>query len=160
MRLGTILICLGFLSTAFAEEQVPQRSGPYLGVQPGMRDAAPNTELRGPSMNDNSLTWVGFDMTAPGGRVFLQTIDPAEYQVIPTSEDIVIIKLKNCGLNWKNDGHHLDTSWFAESTVKSVQARPAKNGSDLIVRIKLKKNGVYDLRQEGSYLYIEFVKRN
>ena len=158
MRIAFILISLSLVTIAFAEPTVPQRSGPYLGVQPGMRDVAPNTKIRGATKQDNALTWVGFDMTAPGGRVFLQTTSPVKYQVLPTNEDQVIIQLQDCELNWKNDGHHLDTSWFAASAVKTIQAKPKKNSNVVEVRIQLKKNGAYDLRQEGSYLFIDFVK--
>ena len=66
MRIALILICLSLVTIAFAEPTVPQRSGPYLGVQPGMRDVAPNTKSRGATKQDNALTWVGFDMTRIG----------------------------------------------------------------------------------------------
>ena len=158
MRIGFVSVSLSLVTVAFAEPTVPQRSGPYLGVQPGMRDVAPNTKLRGANKQDNALTWVGFDMTAPGGRVFLQTSSPAKYQVLPTAEDEVVIQIKNCALNWKNDGHHLDTSWFAASAVKHIQAKPKKGLRLVEIRIKLKKDGAYDLRQEGSYLFVDFVK--
>lgn len=158
MRVGFILLCLSLSTVALAEPTVQQRSGPYLGVQPGMRDVAPNTNLRTTPSEDNALTWVGFDMTAPGGRVFLQTSAPAQYQVLPTADNEVVLELKNCELNWKNDGHHLDTSWFASSAVKTVQAKPRKGDATVVVRIKLKRSGAYDLRQEGAYIFIDFMK--
>ena len=126
MRIAFVLVSLSLVTMAFAEPTVPQRSGPYLGVQPGMRDVAPNTKLRGANKRDNALTWVGFDMTAPGGRVFLQTSSPAKYQVLPTAEDEVVIQIKNCALNWKNDGHHLDTAGSQQaplSTFRQTQKR-------------------------------------
>ncbi len=158
MRFAALMIILTFISAAMAQQKVPVRTGPYLGIQPGLRDIAPNTELRGSTDSDNALTWVGFDMSSPGGRVFIQTGQTSQYEVIPTEDDEVLIELKNCTLNWKNDGHHLDTSWFPTS-VKQVQAK-AKGKSDVLIRIQLKGSGNYDLRQEGNYIFVDFVKQS
>ena len=153
-----IMFALISLSIATAEPKVPARTGPYLGIQPGLRDVAPNTELRGTSESTNALTWVGFDMSSPGGRVFIQTAQTSQYEVLPTADDEVIIELKNCALNWKNDGHHLDTSWFP-TAVKQVQAK-AKGKASVLIRIQLKASGNYDLRQEGNYIFVDFVKQS
>ena len=156
MRTTSFFMILCFMGSAFAQSEAPARTGPYLGVQPGLRDAAPNTLLREQSDAGNALTWLGFEMSAPGGRVFIQTASPAKYQVLPTEESQVLIEIKDCVLNWKNDGHHLDTSWFP-STVKQVQAKLV--GKDkVLVKITLKRNGTYDLRQEGAYLFVDFVR--
>ena len=156
MRITSFLFVLLLMGTAFAQPQSSVRTGPYLGVQPGLRDTAPNTQLREQNDAGNALTWLGFDMSAPGGRVFIQTASPAAYQVLPTEETEVLIELKDCVLNWKNDGHHLDTSWFP-SAVKRVHAKPSGKNK-VLVRITLKRNGTYDLRQEGAYLFVDFVR--
>ncbi len=158
MRFTAFMIIFAFISIATAQPKVPARTGPYLGIQPGLRDVAPNTKLRGSTEATNALTWVGFDMSSPGGRVFIQTAQTSRYEVLPTEDTEVIIELENCTLNWKNDGHHLDTSWFP-STVKHVQAK-AKGKSGVQIRIQLKSSGNYDLRQEGNYIFVDFVKQS
>jgi hypothetical protein len=158
MRLIGFMIISAFFSVAMAQPKVPARTGPYLGIQPGLRDVAPNTELRIKERSGNALTWIGFDMSSPGGRVFIQTAETGQYEVIPTEDNEVLIKLKHCTLNWKNDGHHLDTSWFP-TAVKHVQAK-AQGKSGVLIRIQLKSSGNYDLRQEGNYIFVDFVKQS
>lgn len=156
MRFSTFVLVSTFAIGAMAQTKVPPRTGPYLGVQPGLRDVAPNTDLRPRDASENALTWVGFDMSSPGGRVFIQTAQTSKYEVLPTEDNEVVIQLKGCKLNWKNDGHHLDTSWFP-TNVKHVQAK-SDGTSDVRVRIKLKQGGNYDLRQEGAYIFVDFIK--
>lgn len=158
MRFTAFMIIFAFISIAMAQPKVPARTGPYLGIQPGLRDVAPNTKLRSTTEAENALTWIGFDMSSPGGRVFIQTAQTSQYEVMPTEDNEVVIELKNCALNWKNDGHHLDTSWFP-SAVKHVQAK-ALGKSGVLIRIQLKGSGNYDLRQEGNYIFVDFVKQS
>ena len=158
MRLIGFIVISAFFSVAMAQPKVPARTGPYLGVQPGLRDVAPNTELRAKRDSDNAVTWIGFDMSSPGGRVFIQTAQTAQYEVVPTEDNEVIITLENCTLNWKNDGHHLDTCWFP-TVVKQVQAK-VHGKSGVRIRVQLKSSGNYDLRQEGNYIFVDFVKQS
>ena len=157
MKVFLILVCM--VSIAYASPTASPRSGPYLGVQPGTRDEAPNTNLKEVPTTTNDVTWVGFDMRAPGGRVFIQTNQPAKYQVLPTVPTRVKLEIQESALNWKNDGHHLDTRFFP-AVVNSVKATPSDSGTSVTVEIKLKHAAAYDLRQEGNYLFIDFVRGN
>ena len=131
----------------------PTRSGPYLGVQPGLNDVAPgkeNVKARGAL---RVVTWVGFQMQGPGGRVFIQTTEPAVYSIVASDPNEVVLEFPDTRVQSSNDARPLDTSWFP-SAVTSVEARTAKGLAQVVVR--LREVVGYDLRQEGSYLYLDF----
>jgi hypothetical protein len=141
-----------------ADETAPRenprlRTGPYLGVQPGLKDIAPgkvDVKSRGAL---RVLTWVGFQMQGAGGRVFLQTTEPAIYNIVASDPGEVVLELTDTRIQSSNDTRRLDTSWFPTAVV-SVDARSQKN----LVRVtgKLREVVGYDLRQEGNYLFLDF----
>lgn len=135
------------------ESKVAERNGPYLGIQPGVRDAAPgkvDVKSRGAV---RVVTWVGFQMQGPGGRVFLQTTEPAVYNLIPSAADEVVLELTDTRLQSFNDGRKLETGYFP-TAVAWVDADQLK--STLRLTVKLREIVGYDLRQEGNYLILDF----
>lgn len=129
------------------------RSGPYLGVQPGLKDVAPgkeNVKARGAL---RVLTWVGFQMQGPGGRVFIQTSEPAVYSIVASDPNEVVLEFPDTRVQSSNDARALDTTWFP-TAVASVEARAAKGLARVVVRLRDVVG--YDLRQEGNYLYLDF----
>lgn len=135
------------------ESKVAERNGPYLGIQPGVRDAAPgkvDVKSRGAV---RVVTWVGFQMQGPGGRVFLQTTEPAVYNLVPSAADEVVLELTDTRLQSVNDGRKLETGYFP-TAVAWVDADQLK--STLRLTVKLREVVGYDLRQEGNYLILDF----
>jgi len=129
------------------------RSGPYLGVQPGLKDVAPgkeNIKARGAL---RVLTWVGFQMQGSGGRVFIQTSEPAVYSIVASDPTEVVLEFPETRVQSPNDARALDTSYFPTAIV-SIEARAAKGLARVVVR--LREVVGYDLRQEGNYLYLDF----
>ncbi len=131
-----------------------KRSGPYLGVQPGMKDLAPGKSAVKSKGAIRFVTWVGFQMAGQGGRVFIQSTEPPEYTIVPGEPDEVVLELQNSRLHSSNDGRPLDTGWFP-TAVRSVDAQRLK-GNKVRVRIALREIVGYDLRQEGNYLFLDF----
>ena len=158
MRLLTLMFAVLIAAPLHAERpsdkiQVP-RTGPYLGVQPGMVDRAPGkTKLRSRGAI-KLVSWVGFQMTTPGGRVFIQSTESPQYDIVPSAADEVVIELINSRLHSRNESRPLDTTYFP-TVVESVTAKQ-RRGNKTRVTIKLREGVGYDLRQEGNYLFLDF----
>lgn len=147
------LMAVPATSQAAEPGQAEARNGPYLGVQPGLRDTAPgkvDVKSRGAV---RVATWVGFQMQGGGGRVFVQTTEPAVYNLVPAAADEVVIELTDTRLQSQNDGRRLETTYFP-TAVAWVDAEQKK--SMVTVTIKLREIVGYDLRQEGNYLILDF----
>jgi len=136
------------------ETTVLKRSGPYLGVQPGMKDLAPGKTKVKSRGAIRYVTWVGFQMAGQGGRVFIQSTEPPAYTIVPGAPEEGILEMTNSRLHSKNDGRPLDTGWFP-TAVREVDAKQLK-GNRVQVRIALREIVGYDLRQEGNYLFLDF----
>ena len=130
------------------------RKGPYLGVQPGTQDVAPNTRDARSKGAIRRITWVGFQMRGQGGRVFIQSTEPAAYDIAQSSPNQIIVNLPNSRLNTKNDRRPLNTGWFP-TAVSSVHATQGKNNVTQVT-IELREIVGYDLRQEGNYIFLDF----
>lgn len=130
------------------------RTGPYLGVQPGMKDLAPGKATVRSKGAIRVVTWVGFQMAGQGGRVFIQSTEPPEYTLVPGEPNQVILELVDTRLHSVNDGRPLDTGWFP-TAVARVDARQLK-GNRVRITIDLREVVGYDLRQESNYLFLDF----
>ncbi|MEE2787975.1 MAG: AMIN domain-containing protein [Myxococcota bacterium] len=154
-----LVLPLCFISTV-AWSQSPDaganlgRKGPYLGVQPGTQDVAPNTKDARSKGAIRRVTWVGFQMRGQGGRVFIQSTEPAAYDIAPSPPNQIIVNLPNSRLNTRNDRRPLDTGWFP-TAVSSVRAVQRKNNVTEVT-ISLRQVVGYDLRQEGNYIFLDF----
>ena len=158
MRFTLIFSSLILATSAWAQSPTEAtdvtRVGPYLGVQPGAQDQAPGKyQLRSKGALQ-TVTWVGFQMAGQGGRVFVQTTEPALYEIVPGDPNEVVLELRNARIHSKNDTRLLETGWFP-TAVTSVKANQ-KKGSVVRVTIKLREIVGYDLRQEGNYVFLDF----
>jgi len=157
MRLLPFIVCCAVASTAFGQTQSESqilRTGPYLGVQPGANDSAPGKADARSQGAIRQVTWVGFQMAGPGGRVFIQSTESPQYDVVASDALQVVVELKNSRLHTRNESRPLDTTFFP-TAVQSVTAKQLK-GSIVRVTIQLSESIGYDLRQEGQYLFLDF----
>ncbi len=135
------------------QKAAAERTGPYLGVQPGVKDSAPgkaDVRARGAL---RLMTWVGFQMQGVGGRVFVQTTEPAVYSLVPSLADEIVLEFTDTRLQSGNDARALETGFFP-TAVMSVKASQARNITRVV--IKLREVVGYDLRQDGNYLMLDF----
>ena len=88
-------------------------------------------------------------MKGPGGRVFIQSTESPQYDVIASDALEVVLELKKSRLHTK-EGRPLDTTFFP-TAVQKVTAKQLR-GSVVRVTIQLSESVGYDLRQEGQYL--------
>lgn len=146
-----LLALTGLPSVAAAQGKT---RGPYRGINPGVVDTVRGKTNRAGRRGRVLVTWVGFRMEGDRGRVFIQTTAPVRYTLAPGARDEVIVDLENARLQSRNDGRKLDTSAFPTS-VLSVNA-DQRDRSTTRVTIKLRTPGPYDMRQEGSYLFLDF----
>ncbi len=159
MRACLLMALLMSAATAGAGEgeparKVAPRDGPYLGVQPGSRDYAPNTKRVRDRGRLRIVTWVGFQMIGQGGRVFVQASSPPVYSLVPGQADEIVLDLPDARLHRYNDGRKLETGWFP-TAVAWIDAEQ-RRGNVVRVTIKLREVVGYDLRPEGNYLFFDF----
>ena len=157
MRFLCIVFCCALTSTAIAQDDSKAqtiRTGPYLGVQPGANDSAPGkTDARSRGAI-RQVTWVGFQMKGPGGRVFIQSTESPQYDVVASDALEVVLELKKSRLHTRNEGRPLDTTFFP-TAVQKVTAKQLR-GNVVRVTIQLSESVGYDLRQEGQSLFLDF----
>ena len=158
MRWALVLPFCFVMTTSWAKDTPTptkiDRKGPYLGVQPGTQDLAPNTSSLRSRGAIRLITWVGFQMRGQGGRVFIQGTEPPVYELIPGNPDEIVIAMPNSRLHSKNNRRSLDTGWFP-TAVLNVKATQEKNNLTKVT-IKLREVVGYDLRQEGNYIFLDF----
>jgi hypothetical protein len=118
-----------------ALQPTPQR---YDGVVPGPtgKNPLPAAPKGGPH-----LVWTGFQMTATGSRVFLQTTAPIPFdldegRVAKSGKSTLAVRLAGCRIHMANNRRKIDTRFFA-TPVSGVTAR--QKGHDVEVRIALRE---------------------
>ncbi len=132
-----------------------QPSHPYLGIQPGSRDVAPGKEQVSRNGNFAYITWIGFQASHPGGRVFIQGNEPLTYHVISGNSDTVIIEVEDAKLQYRNDGRAIDTRAF-ETAVNFIETT-VKRRNTVQIAIKMRQATPYQLHQEGNYIFVDFA---
>ena len=110
----------------------------YDGVVPGPtgRNPLPAAPAGGPY-----LVWTGFQMTAAGSQVFLQTTRPVEYDEkagarTKSGKSALSIVLRGCRIHMANNRRKIDTRFFA-TPVSSISAK--QKGHDIEIRIALRE---------------------
>ena len=155
--LGTAIVaCAGFFATvgsAAAQpitplersmEAVPGRAPApalgqrYDGVVPGPTGRNP---LPSPPKSGPHLVWTGFQMTATGSRVFLQTTQSVQFDidegaVKKSGKSTVGVLLRGCRIFMANNRRKIDTRFFA-TPVSGVSAR--QRGRDVEVKVALRE---------------------
>ena len=124
-------------------EAVPAVPGPatgqkYDGVVPGSagKNPLPAAPKSGPH-----LVWTGFQMTATGSRVFLQTTQPVQFDLNEgaakkSGRSTLGVLLRGCRIHMANNRRKIDTRFFA-TPVSGVSAR--QRGRDVEVHIALRE---------------------
>jgi hypothetical protein len=110
----------------------------YDGVVPGLagKNPLPAAPKGGPY-----LVWTGFQMTASGSRVFLQTtqqvtFDLNEGAAKKSGKSMLAVLLRGCRIHMANNRRKIDTRFFA-TPVSGVSAR--QRGRDVEVRVALRE---------------------
>ncbi|QDG54530.1 AMIN domain-containing protein [Persicimonas caeni] len=131
----------------------------YRGVIPGTRDEVAHlsrAKKDGASeAKKNQLTWLGFRPTDEHTRVFFQTARKADYHIRRKQNPAVIeITVKNTKISARNFSRFIDTSFFNRN-VKRVEAKKVDSSTVEII-IELEKFEQPTVRQDGSYVYLDF----
>ncbi|MGB9600383.1 MAG: AMIN domain-containing protein, partial [Myxococcota bacterium] len=108
------------------------------------------------SSGRNSLTWLGFQVSATGSRVFIKTTDEAEYSIKEKDDRTLVLEIYNTDIPKKNNRRPLDTSFF-NSPVAYISPQ-VESGSIKVVRIeiRLKQRVPFIAKQESNALYLDF----
>ncbi len=103
-----------------------------LASAPALADEMGKPRHAGPGY----LTWVGFEKTDAGPRVFVRLSSAPSASIGQArAGDELVVTLAGYKLDTKNDGRPLDTRFFGTDVVR-VTARPVKVGVELHVRFK------------------------
>ena len=102
---------------------------PYDGVVPGEKTKA-QPRKKGPFL----VTWVGFQKSDGGARVFVRVSSGIHNVTQEARGDEVVAHIPDVRLDTKNNGRPLDTRYFG-TDVKRVWAQQVKGGVDLHVKL-------------------------
>jgi hypothetical protein len=110
----------------------------YDGVVPGPSGKNP---LPVPPKGGSHLVWTGFQMTATGSRVFLQTTQPVQFDLNEgaakkSGKSVLAVLLRGCRIHMANNRRKIDTRFFA-TPVAGVSAR--QRGRDVEVSLAMRE---------------------
>lgn len=116
----------------------PAPAQTYDGVVPGPsgKNPLPAAPKGGPY-----LVWTGFQMTATGSRVFLQTTQPVQFDLNEgaakkSGKSALAVLLRGCRIYMANNRRKIDTRFFA-TPLAEISAR--QRGHDVEVRLALRE---------------------
>lgn len=134
-----------------APPAAPAAQQKYDGVVPGTagKNPLPSAPEGGPY-----LVWTGFQMTATGSQVFLQTTQPVSFERGKWSKSAMTVLLKGCRIHMANNRRKIDTRFFA-TPVTSVSAK--QKGRDVEIRIAMREPASVDPRVETGAEGTQFV---
>jgi hypothetical protein len=129
----------------------PRTQQKYDGVVPGAtgKNPLPSAPEGGPY-----LVWTGFQMTASGSQVFLQTTQPVSFERGKWSKSAMTIVLKGCRIHMANNRRKIDTRFFA-TPVTSVSAK--QKGHDVEIRIAMREPASVEPRSQTGAEGTQFV---
>jgi hypothetical protein len=111
--------------------------GGYGGVSPGATVANPLPQP--PPGSSPYLIWTGFQPTATGSRVFLQTTATVEFDVNPgrasKGKSTLTVVLRDCRIYMANNRRKLDTRAFP-TPVQSVSAKQRGKNVELTITLR------------------------
>ncbi|MCX7944260.1 MAG: AMIN domain-containing protein [Deltaproteobacteria bacterium] len=114
------------------------------------------TARKASSSGKNSLTWIGFQVSASGSRVFVKTIYEAEYSIKEKDDKTLVVEIYNTDIPKKNNRRPLDTSFF-NSPVAYISPQVEGGHMKVVkIEIRLKKRVPFITKQESNALYIDF----
>jgi len=115
-----------------------------------------DTPRKKSSSGRNALTWLGFQMSATGSRVFIKTADEAEYSIKEKDDKTLVLEIYNTDIPKKNNRRPLDTSFF-NSPVAYISPQLESGPMKVVkIEIKLKQRVPFITKQEANALYVDF----
>lgn len=167
LSLATGFLLLPWASSALAQaeakptplersaSEVPGVASPkYDGVVPGGESKNP---LPSAPQGGAYLVWTGFQMTAKGSEVFLQTtqaVDVEKVEKAKSSKSALVLRLHGCRIHMANNRRKIDTRYFA-TPVSSVSAK--QKGRDVEVHIALREPTTVDPHNQAGPDGTQFV---
>jgi len=124
----------------------------YDGVVPSPTARNPLPSV--PAGGGTYLVWTGFQMTATGSQVFLQTTAPVVPESGKSSKSVLAVLLRGCRIHMANNRRKIDTRFFA-TPVASVSAK--QKGRDVEVRIGLREPVSAEPRTQAGPEGTQFV---
>jgi hypothetical protein len=127
----------------------PADTGKYDGVVPGSNAKNPLPAALGVGSH---LIWTGFQLTATGSRVFLQTTEPVQFEVkeghgAKGGKSLVVVVLRKCRIHMANNRRKIDTRFFA-TPVSGLSARQRRG--DVEVHLALREAASVTPRSEAG----------
>lgn len=134
-----------------APPAAPPAAQKYDGVVPGAtgKNPLPSAPDGGPY-----LVWTGFQMTASGSQVFLQTTQTVAFERGKWSKSAMTWLLKGCRIHMANNRRKIDTRFFA-TPVTSVSAK--QKGRDVEIRIAMREPASVDPRSQTGAEGTQFI---
>ena len=135
----------------------PHREGEYGGVVPPGKEKGRKKKSRRPT-----VTWIGFQASDGGARVFLQmTGEPKVEQKRVLTK--LIVTVHNARLNLRNNARTLETAYFGTAVAK-VRARTVRRRGKRAVEVHVLFKGPAQEAQTTTevgvdgyrYLYLDF----
>ena len=138
-------------SEAQGAGQATVASQKYDGVTPG---SATRNPLPSAPREGAYLVWTGFQMTASGSEVFLQTTRAITVEHTKSSRSTLVLRLQGCRIHMANNRRKIDTRFFA-TPVTSVVAK--QRGKNIEVLIALREPTSVDERSQAGPDGTQFV---
>jgi len=132
----------------------------YRGVVPG-RDHRPPRARRLPSDGRRTwVTWPGFEVSAEGSRVFIQTTAPVTYRRADEPGQVVLV-LENTRIHLSNNRNSLVTEHF-DTPVARIYLRRERRNTVLVLEMKVAAEPTIRESTQGEYsfLFLEFPPGN
>jgi hypothetical protein len=154
---GFLMLLLAGPAVADHTGAGPHREGDYGGVTPGQKPEKPKKK---PSAG--TLSWIGFEATNGGAKVFFQS--PAVFEVTQRVEGSTLVVNLNLARMGGNTWRQVDTRFF-ENPLSGINARTARKGKRGIeVRVNFKnpkdaREGAFATKTEADgfyYVYLTF----
>jgi hypothetical protein len=129
--------------------------GYYRGVVPGHGIVPPRARML-KSARQNLVTWPGFEMTASGSRIFVQSLRPISYSRADEANRVVFV-LQNTRIHLRNNRNPLVTESF-NTPVGTAYLRPRGRDTLLILDMKVGSSPSISQVTEGGYsfLFLDF----
>ena len=125
-----LLLLLAGPASAQKASAGPHREGDYGGVTPGQRPEKPKKlPARG------TLSWIGFEATGGGAKVFFQS--PGAFEVTQRVEGSTLIVHLDLQRMGTNTGRRIDTRFF-ENPLSGIDARRVRKSSKGAAGIEVK----------------------
>jgi hypothetical protein len=118
-------------------------------------DAIPLAQSGG----QRQMTYIGFKVAAGKSRVFARMNDKAEFTVRREGANLVVLEIKNATIPLRNNRNHLDTSQFANTSVKMITPSEIEDATPTIrIAIEMRESVPFETKVEGRDIAIYFQR--